>query len=109
MRTMNCQYNEFRRLRAVDTKEALAEAQRWAADASGSGMVHTVQAGDGSVFWRVYYHSLTPGYSSLSQWWLRFYEYAVYLAGTDMSNLSLEKFCDRLQQIPSKSTIALSV
>ncbi len=47
-------------LRAVDTKVALEEAQRWAVDASGSGMVHTVQVGDGSAFWCVYYHSLTP-------------------------------------------------
>jgi hypothetical protein len=79
-------------LRAVDTKVALTEAQRWATDTSGSGMIHTVQAGDGSVFWCVYYHSLTPGHSNLSQWWLRFYEHTVYLVGTDMSNLSLEKF-----------------
>lgn len=74
-------------LRAVDTKIALAEAQRWAADTSG--MVHTVQAGDGSVFWCVYYHSLTPGHADLSQWWLCFYEHIVYWVGTDMSNLSL--------------------
>lgn len=79
-------------LRAVDARVARAEAQRWAADPSGSGMIHTVQAGDGSVFWCVYYHSLTPGHSSLSQWWLRFYEHAVYLVGTDMSNLSLGEF-----------------
>ena len=82
----------FNVLRAVDTKVALAEAQRWAADTSGSGMVHTVQAGDGSVFWCVYYHSLTPGHSDLSNWWLRFYEHAVYWVGTDMSNLSLDIF-----------------
>lgn len=79
-------------LRAVDTKIALEEAQRWAADASGSGMVHTVQAGDGVVFWCVYYHSLTPGHADLSQWWLRFYEHAVYWVSTDMSNLSLGVF-----------------
>jgi len=79
-------------LRAGDAKVALAEAQRWAADTSGSGMIHTVQAGDGSVFWCVYYHSLTPGHAGLSQWWLRFYEHAVYWVGTDMSNLSLGKF-----------------
>ncbi len=80
----------FNVLRAADTKVALAEAQRWAADTSG--MVHTVQAGDGSVFWCVYYHSLTPGHPNLSQWWLRFYEHVVYWVGTDMSNLSLDKF-----------------
>jgi hypothetical protein len=74
----------------VDVKGAIAEAQRWAADPSG--MVHTVQAGEGSVFWCVYYHSLTPGHSNLSQWWLRFYEHAVYWVGTHMSNLSLERF-----------------
>jgi len=79
-------------VRAVEAKRAIAEAQRWAADTSGSGMVHTVQAGDRSVFWCVYYHSLTPGHSNLSQWWLRFYEHAVYWVGTDMSNLSLNKF-----------------
>lgn len=79
-------------MRAMDTKIALKEAQRWAADTSSSGMVHTVQAGDGSVFWCVYYHSLTPGHSDLSQWWLRFYEHVVYLVGTDMSNLSLDTF-----------------
>ena len=79
-------------LRALDAKGAIVEAQRWADDPSGSGMVHTVQAGDGSVFWCVYYHSLTPGHSNLSMWWLRFYEHAVYWVGTDMSNLSLGKF-----------------
>jgi hypothetical protein len=79
-------------VRAVDTKVAIAEAQRWAADTSGSGMVHTVQAGDGSVFWCVYYHSLTPEHLNLSHWWLRFYEHVVYWVGTDMSNLSLDKF-----------------
>jgi hypothetical protein len=77
-------------VRAVDAKVALAEAQRWAADTSG--MVHTVQAGDGAVFWCVYYQSLTPGHLNLSQWWLRFYEHAVYWVGTDMSNLSLDTF-----------------
>jgi hypothetical protein len=77
-------------LRAADTKVALAEARRWAADTSG--MVHTVQAGDGSVFWCVYYHSLTPGHLNLSHWSLRFYEHVVYWVGTDMSNLSLDKF-----------------
>jgi hypothetical protein len=77
-------------VRAVDTKVALEEARRWAADTSG--MVHTVQAGDGSVFWCVYYHSLTPEHLNLSQWWLRFYEHVVYWVGTDMSNLSLDKF-----------------
>jgi len=77
-------------MRAVNTKLALEEAQRWATDTSG--MVHTVQASDGSVFWCVYYHSLTPGHSNLSQWWLRFYEHAVYWIATDMSNLSLDKF-----------------
>lgn len=77
-------------LRAADTKVALAEAQRWAADTSG--MVHTVQAGDGSVFWCVYYHTLAPEQPNLSQWWLRFYEHVVYWVGTDMSNLSLDKF-----------------
>ncbi len=79
-------------VRAVDATMALAEAQRWAADTSGSGMIHTVQAGDGSVFWCVYYHSLTPGHPDLSQWWLRFYEHTVYWVSTDMSNLSLGKF-----------------
>lgn len=79
-------------LRAVDAKVALAEAQRWAADTSSSGMIHTVQAGDGSVFWCVYYHSLTPGHSNLSQWWLRFYEHTVYWVATDMSNISFRKF-----------------
>lgn len=78
--------------RAKDTKVVLAEAQRWAADMSGSGMNHMVQAGDGSVFWCVYYHSLTPGHLDLSQWWLRFYEHAIYWVGTDMSNLSFGKF-----------------
>ena len=63
-------------VRAVNTEIVLAEAHRWAADTSG--MVHTVQAGDGSVFWYVYYHSLTPGHFDKSQWWLRFYEHAVY-------------------------------
>jgi hypothetical protein len=77
-------------MRAVNSKLALEEAQRWAADRSG--MVHTVQAGDGSVFWCVYYHSLTPGHPNLSQWWLRFYEHVVYWIGMDMSNLSLDKF-----------------
>lgn len=77
-------------VRAVDAKVVLAEVQRWAADTSS--MVHTVQAGDGSVFWCVYYHSLTPGHLNLSQWWLRFYEHAVYWISTDMSNLSLDKF-----------------
>ena len=76
--------------RAVDTKVALAEAWRWAADTSG--MVHKVQAGDGSVFWCVYYHSLTPGHLNMSHWWLRFYEHVVYWVSTDMSNLSLDKF-----------------
>ena len=80
----------FNVLRAADTRVALAEAQRWAADTSS--MVHTVQAGDGSVFWCVYYHSLTPGHPNLSQWWLRFYEQVVYWISTDMSNLSLDKF-----------------
>jgi len=79
-------------LRAANTKAALAEARCWAADMSSSGMVHTVQAGNGSVFWCVYYHSLTPGHLNLSQWWLRFYEHAVYWVGTDLSNLSLDKF-----------------
>lgn len=79
-------------VRAMDAKVAIAEAQRWAVDMSGSGMVHTVQAGDGSVFWCVYYHSLTPEHSNLSQWWLRFYEHTVYWVGTDMSNLSFDKF-----------------
>lgn len=79
-------------VRAVDAKVALEDARRWAADPSGSGMIHTVQAGDGSVFWCVYYHSLTPGHLDLSQWWLRFYEYAVYWVCTDMSNISLGKF-----------------
>lgn len=79
-------------LRAVDAKVALAEAQCWGTDATGSGMIHTKQVGDGAVFWCVYYHSLTPGHADLSQWWLRFYEHTVYLVGTDMSNLSLEKF-----------------
>ncbi|MBA2679229.1 MAG: hypothetical protein H0U76_12625 [Ktedonobacteraceae bacterium] len=83
---------DFDVVRAKDTKVALAEAQRWAADTSGSGMIHTVQAGDGSVFWCVYYHSLTPGHLNLSQWWLRFYEHVVYWVGTDMSNLSLGVF-----------------
>ncbi len=77
-------------VRAVDAKVVLEEAQRWAADTSG--MVHTVQAGDGSVFWCVYYHSLTPGHSNLSQWWLRFYEHAVYWIATDMSNLTFGRF-----------------
>ena len=77
-------------VRAMKTEVALAEAQRWAADTSG--MVHTVQASDGSVFWCVYYHSLTPGHSDLSMWWLRFYEHTVYYVATDMSNLSLDKF-----------------
>jgi hypothetical protein len=76
--------------RAKDTKVVLAEAQRWATDTSG--MVHTAQAGDGSVFWCVYYHSLTPGHAELSQWWLRFYEHAVYWISTDMSNLSIGVF-----------------
>lgn len=77
-------------VRAVDTKAALADAQHWATDTSG--MVHTVQAGDGSVFWSVYYHSLTPEHTNKSQWWLRFYEHAVYWVCTGMSNLSLGKF-----------------
>jgi hypothetical protein len=77
-------------VRAVDANAVLEEAQRWAADTSG--MVHTVQAGDGSVFWCVYYHSLTPGHLNLSQWWLRFYEHAVYWIATDMSNLSFDRF-----------------
>jgi hypothetical protein len=80
----------FNVLRAAETEVALKEAQRWAADTNG--MVHTVQAGDGSVFWCVYYHSLTPGHSNLSHWWLRFYERAVYWVATDMSNLSLDRF-----------------
>jgi hypothetical protein len=80
----------FDGVRAVDEKVAIAEAQRWTTDTSG--MVHTVQAGDGSVFWCVYYHSLTPECSNLSQWWLRFYEHAVYWVSTDMSNLALGKF-----------------
>lgn len=77
-------------VRAVSTEIVLAEAHRWATDTSG--MVHTVQSGDGSVFWGVYYHSLTEGHLDMSQWWLRFYEHAVYWIGTDMSNLSLDKF-----------------
>jgi hypothetical protein len=77
-------------VRAADTKVVLEEARRWAADLSG--MVHTVQAGDGSVFWCVYYHSLTEGHLNLSQWWLRFYENAVYWISTDFSNLSYDKF-----------------
>lgn len=77
-------------VRAVDGKAAIAEAQHWATDTSG--MVHTVQAGDGSVFWCVYYHSLTPEHTNQSHWWLRFYEHAVYWVSTDMSNLSLGKF-----------------
>ncbi|HLX59106.1 MAG TPA: hypothetical protein VKR83_18965 [Ktedonobacteraceae bacterium] len=77
-------------VRAVDAKVVLAEAQRWAADTSG--MVHTAQAGDGSVFWCVYYHSLTSGHLDQSMWWLRFYEHVVYWIATDMSNLSLDKF-----------------
>lgn len=76
--------------RAADTKVALEEAQRWAANTSD--MVHTVQAGDGSVFWCVYYHSLTPGHPNLSQWWLHFYEHVVYWVGMDMSNISLDVF-----------------
>ena len=79
-------------MRAADAKIALTDALHWAADTSGSGMIHTVHAGGGSVFWCVYYHSLTLGYLNLSQWWLRFYEHAVYWVGTDMSNLSLGKF-----------------
>jgi hypothetical protein len=74
-------------LRAVDSQAALDEARRWATDTSG--MVHTVQAGDGSVFWSVYYHTHSPEQPNLSMWWLRFYEYAVYWVGTDMTNLSL--------------------
>ena len=77
-------------VRAVDKKGALAEARRWAADTND--MVHTIQAGDGSVFWCVYYHSLTPGHLNQSIWWLRFYEHAVYWIATDMSNLSLDQF-----------------
>jgi hypothetical protein len=80
----------FNILRATDTKVALAEVQRWAADTSG--MVHTVQAGNGSVFWCMYYHTSAPEQPNLSQWWLRFYEHAVYWVGTDMSNLSLDTF-----------------
>lgn len=79
-------------IRAVDAKVVLAEAQRWAEDMSGSDMIHTVQAGNGSVFWCVYYHSLTPEHPNLSQWWLRFYEHVVYWISTDMSNLSLGTF-----------------
>lgn len=77
-------------LRAIDTATALADAKKWAADTSG--MVHMVQAGDGSVFWCVYYHSLSPDGDNLSQWWLRFYEHAVYWIGTDMSNVTLDAF-----------------
>ena len=77
-------------VRAVNTEAVLAEAQRWAS--FPGDMIHTVQAGDGSVFWCVYYHSLTEGHLDMSQWWLRFYEHAVYWIGTDMSNLSLGKF-----------------
>ncbi len=80
----------FNILRAVDTEVALEEARRWAADTSG--MVHTVQAGDGSVFWCVYYHTWAPEQPNLSQWWLRFYEHAVYWVGTDMSNVLLDEF-----------------
>ncbi len=80
----------FDAVRAVNTLAALEEAHRWAADRSG--MVHTVQAGDESVFWCVYYHSLTPGHLDMSHWWLRFYEHAVYWVATDMSNLSLDRF-----------------
>lgn len=77
-------------VRAVRTEVILAEARRWAVDTSN--MVHTVQAGDGSVFWSVYYHSSTPGRLNESMWWLRFYEHAVYWIATDLSNLSLDKF-----------------
>ncbi len=77
-------------IRAVDARVALDEAQQWAANPGG--MVHTVQAGDGSVFWCVYYHSQTDGHASESMWWLRFYEHAVYWVGMGMSNLSIGKF-----------------
>lgn len=74
-------------LRAVNSTWVLDEAQRWASDMSG--MVHTKQVGDGSVFQCVYYHTHSPEESNLSQWWLRFYEQVVYVVTTDMSNLSL--------------------
>ena len=77
-------------LRAHDSAVALAEAQHWASDTSG--MVHTVQAGDGSVFWGVYYHTHSQDQPDLSMWWLRFYERVVYWVGTGMSNLSLGEF-----------------
>jgi hypothetical protein len=74
-------------LRAVNSTWALNEAQRWARDTSG--MIHTKQVGDGSVFWCVYYHTHSLEEPNLSQWWLRFYEQVVYVVTTDMSNLSL--------------------
>jgi len=77
-------------LRAVDTKVALDEAQRWGKDTSG--MTHIVQVGNGSVFSCIYYHSLTEGHFDVSKWWLRFYENSIYWIGTGMSNLSIGEF-----------------
>lgn len=78
-------------LRAADAEWALTEARRWA-DNDTSGMVHAVQAGDGSVFWCTYYHTHSQDRPNLSHWWLRFYERAVYVVLTDMSNLSIGEF-----------------
>lgn len=76
---------------AMDPQMGLDDAQRWAADRSG--MVHTAQAGDGSVFWCVYYHNKqSQEQPNRSMWWLRFYEHAIYLVDTDASNLSLGIF-----------------
>jgi hypothetical protein len=80
----------FNVLRRVDTEVVLEEVRHWAADTSGT--VHRDQAGDGSVFWCVYYHAQAPNQPNLSQWWLCFYEHAVYWVGTDMSSVSLDVF-----------------
>lgn len=77
-------------MRAVDVRSALDEAQRWALDTSG--LVHSVQAGDGRVFWCVYYHPQTPDRLNESIWWLRFYEKTLYMVFSGMSDLALGEF-----------------
>ena len=78
-------------LRAIDAGMALDEARRWA-ETDTSGMVHSVQAGDGSVFRCVYYHTHSQERPNLSHWWLHFYERSVYVVFTDTSNLAFGEF-----------------